>query len=365
MELPEGDFTLVELSAPRGFQLDERPIPVKIKSGETTERVIINKPVKENEPAPTPKPEDKPGRLVVVKEAEGNRNRLAGAVFGLFDAETNHKITELTTDAGGRAELEIRAGEFYLRELQSPTGFRLSSERIPFKVNSGKITELTVVNKPLPVTTTPEPTPTPTPIPTPTPTPTPEQSPTPPIQTPPTQTPPAQTPPASATQKPDSGEPAQQGTLRLVKKAAGTGVPLPGAVFGVFERATDRKITEVTTGSDGTAVLPLTSGDFYLRELRAPHGYILETARIPFTIRAGAVTLAEVTNERDWNIDLDEADTPLGEIVIPKTGTDYPMLNIILAGLCFAAAAVCSVILIQKARRPRQNHRRRQTRTTP
>jgi len=165
-------------------------------------------------------------------------------------------------------------------------------------------------------------------------------------------------------------EPSPRGTLKIVKKAERTGKPLSGAAFGVFDGA-NRKVAELSTTADGIAAVPITVGDYYLLELEAPIGYLTETARIPFKVSSDAVTLVEVTNERGEKLEIDSEDMPFGTIEISKTGIDYPMLNTVLAYLCFTAAAICGVLLNKagvyhrrQCRRP-QKQRHTPVRNTP
>ena len=143
--------------------------------------------------------------------------------------------------------------------------------------------------------------------------------------------------------------------LKLVKKAEKTGQPLNGAEFGVFEGGSSRKVAELTTAEDGTATVSLNAGEYYLLEQEAPSGYLVETANIPFTINKGEVTLAEVTDERGEKLEINGEDIPFGTIDIAKTGASYPMLNAMLAVLCFIVAAVCGILLIKTGIR-RQKH---------
>ena len=127
-----------------------------------------------------------------------------------------------------------------------------------------------------------------------------------------------------------------------MKKAAGSGQPLPGAVFEVFTLADNKKAGEIISGADGTAVLSLPAGDYYLLEKTAPAGFKLESARILFRIKAGAVVKVEVTNMKEDGsqpVQPSKPNPPTGtpDISIPKTGEAFPTLDYMLAGLLFAS----------------------------
>jgi uncharacterized surface anchored protein len=131
--------------------------------------------------------------------------------------------------------------------------------------------------------------------------------------------------------------------LQIIKQAEQTGKYLSGAVFGVYRVSDNGKITELTTNADGEASYSLENGDYYLRELKAPYGYIAEAARIYFTVSDGATVKVEVTNLRDPNIT--DAEIPGGNITVPKTGEDFPTMNYVFGFTLLALAALCGVCL--------------------
>ena len=91
--------------------------------------------------------------------------------------------------------------------------------------------------------------------------------------------------------------------------------------------------------------MALEPGGYYLKELTAPYGYLLEPAKIYFTVTADMTVKAEVTNIRDENIP--DADVSDGNIEIPKTGEDFPIANYLLAVFLWGIAALCGVLLYQ------------------
>ena len=153
------------------------------------------------------------------------------------------------------------------------------------------------------------------------------------------------------------------GTLRLVKSAAGTGARLSGASFAVYAVDGDKKVADLITGADGVAELSLEPGSYYLKEQRAPEGFKLETARILFTVTADAKTNVEVTNEKEGAPTTTPTtpapstpenpgtpnDTP--QVTIPKTGEAFPALQYTLAALLLAASALCGAALYRGRRR--------------
>ncbi len=232
--LPEGAYYLLEKQAPKGFQVNPERIYFSLKTGETKEMTLTNAPEETEEPAS--------GYVKIIKILEGTGTRLSGAVFGLFKQGSDEKLAELTTGADGTAtSAALLAGNYYLLELKAPTGMTLKTDKVYFSLTAGETKEITVMNS-LEV----------------------------------------------------SAEPT--GNLHLTKKAEITGTPLSGAVFGVYNALTNVKGTEITTAADGTAVCALPEGSYYLLELKAPTGYALEPAQIPFEVTVNATVKVEVTN---------------------------------------------------------------------
>ena len=286
LELAAGDYYLRELEAPTGFRQDSGRLAFRIKSEEIKEITVTNKP----EASTT-------GSLLIIKKSEDGKP-LSGAVFGVYDAATREKLDEITTDRYGEAVLELEAGGYFLRELKAPAGYARSADKVDFKIKTGEAKEITLINKLL---------------------------------------------------KPEMPEASTTGTVKLIKKAAGSGQTLPGAVFEVFSLTDNKKAGEITSGADGTAALSLPAGDYYLLEKTAPAGYRLESTRILFRIKAGAVVKVEVTNMKEDGQPVQppkpNPSTGAPGISIPKTGEEFPTLNITLAGLLFILAGACGIAL--------------------
>lgn len=383
LELPEGDYTLRETTAPEGYSLSTESISVHLKAGETRELTITNR-----------KDVAEPGTLRVVKVDKDGGKKLKDAVFGIYDADSDKKLDEITTDRKGVAEIELPVGDYYLRELEAPDGYERSEKRINFSINAGKATEKTVKNskedsdedtgtlviikedkdtgeelrnavfgiydsdgdkidevetgkdgtaeldldtgsyylrelsapegyqkdsKKITFKITADKT-------------------------------------TKVTVKNEKvPEDEKAGTLRIVKSAAGTGARLSGASFAVYMADGNKKVADLITGADGVAELELPVGGYYLKEQRAPEGFKLETARILFTITADTKTNVEVTNEKEGAPKPTPTtpqnpgtpnDTP--QVTIPKTGETFPTLQYALAALLLAVSTLCGAALYRK-----------------
>ena len=89
----------------------------------------------------------------------------------------------------------------------------------------------------------------------------------------------------------------EYGTIQINKIAAENKMPLPGAVFGVYRVTDDSIVCELETGADGFAMsIELPSGDYYLRELKAPENYILSEDTIFVAVTANRTAEVTVVN---------------------------------------------------------------------
>ena len=191
-------------------------------------------------PAPPPEHE---GRLLVTNMSQETRERLSGSVFGVFNSMTDERIMELETDRFGEAAATLPVGDYFLRQTTAPSGYQLNMNRINFRIRANEITEVIVFNSPYP-----------------------------------TETP----PPAD-----------ELGRLLVTAVAEGSRDTLQGVVFGLYDSRTNERIDRLTTDRFGEAFRELPAGDYFLRQISVPDGFILSTERINVRIRAGALT--EVT----------------------------------------------------------------------
>lgn len=119
-----GVYLLKEVSAPDNYVVDSIPKTIKIKSGETLELVIENKPVQ--------------GKIQIIKKSADYNDTtklkagafLEGAVFEIFDSTTNEVVERITTDSRGIANSkELPAGKvFGIREITAPKYYMLNEQ---------------------------------------------------------------------------------------------------------------------------------------------------------------------------------------------------------------------------------------------
>lgn len=237
-------------------------------------------------------------RLVLSEEGDKDR-RLAGGRFAVYEKTGGKKAGELVTGGDGSAGMELAEGDYILKESAAPEGYLLSEETLDVSIQKGESWTLVFVNRK-----------------------------------------------EDDTGKGKGDDPGRKdekaGILQIINAGEGTGEKLSGSVFYVYD-SSGTKMGEAAV-SGGKAELSLSAGDYYLEEMKAPEGYLVESARIWFCIRKGAVTVAEITSERDR--DFLTGKNP--QELIPKTGERFPVLRYILAAACFGVSLWCVLCLRQR-----------------
>ncbi len=121
------------------------------------------------------------------------------------------------------------------------------------------------------------------------------------------------------------------GKLEVVKTAAGSTptVYLPGAVFGIYRdaAATDLVETMAATGADGHAVSGwLDPGTYYVKEITAPTGYVLNTLVVEAAVTAGQTALLPAIEnvKNEGSIRVTKLDRQTGD---PVKGVTFQLLD--------------------------------------
>ncbi|MDQ3575659.1 MAG: SpaA isopeptide-forming pilin-related protein, partial [Actinomycetota bacterium] len=95
-----------------------------------------------------------PGRAQVTKADAITGKALAGATLALAydrDRDGVHEtpVGQWVSSAGAESR-ELRPGDYELREVAPPTGYRRAGVAVRFSVGPGRITPVTITNAPLP-----------------------------------------------------------------------------------------------------------------------------------------------------------------------------------------------------------------------
>ncbi|AJH84627.1 choice-of-anchor A family protein [Bacillus thuringiensis] len=241
-ELPIGNYILVEVEAPKGYELLKDKIAVKIEKDVIVEIKIGNK-----------KLPDPMGKMKLVKVDTRDKNKkLAGAKFHIEDS--NKKVVgELVTNEEGEAiSKELPIGNYTLVEVEAPKGYELLKDKIAVKIEKDTVVEIKIGNKKLP-------------------------------------------------------DPTGQFEIEKVDDKD-INLKLKGAVFQVLDKE-GKEVTRLTTDEKGKVISDqLVLGKYTIKEIKAPNGYMLlrDSIEIEITeaVRTQKLTVKNVKN--NW--------------VIPNTG---------------------------------------------
>lgn len=221
-ELSAGKYILQEIQAPEGYVLDSEPKTIELKPGKTLELEIPNIPL---------------SSLRIRKVDSKTKEPLAGAVFRLSDSR-NKAIGEYATNELGMIEIpqKLTAGKYLLKEISAPEGYALLSKPLEIEIPEGEMAEVEIPNTPL-------------------------------------------------------------GTLRIQKVCSESGEPLFGAEFRLFD-SKKNLLGSYTTDKEGIIEISqkLTAGNYWLRETKAPAGYVLDTEPKEIEIRDGETTIVKLSN---------------------------------------------------------------------
>ncbi|WP_410491663.1 SpaA isopeptide-forming pilin-related protein [Bacillus thuringiensis] len=139
-DLPIGNYILVEVEAPKGYELVKDKITVKIEKDAVVEIKIGNK-----------KLPDPMGKMKLVKVDISDKNKkLAGAKFHIEDAK-GKVVGELITDEKGEMiSKDLPIGNYTLVEIEAPKGYELLKDKIAVKIEKDTVVEIKIENKKLP-----------------------------------------------------------------------------------------------------------------------------------------------------------------------------------------------------------------------
>lgn len=235
-----------EISAPAGYTLDSNIYSATAKAGTVTYAV--------NSAGSHPV-DTRQGKVrIIKKDADGNALG-AGYVFGVYsNSACTAQVTSVTTGSDGTITSGwLNPGTYYVKEKSLPSGdtlHELNTSVFTVTVKAGQTAAVTVSN------------------------------------------------------------PFAKGAVGIIK-ANSSGTRLAGAVFGIYSSAANANIgggsalATVTTNASGAAVYGQDSAGkytlrhgttYYIREVSAPHGYMLDNTVYTVTVAKNTVTYANSGN---------------------------------------------------------------------
>lgn len=290
IELPLGRYMLTEISAPEGYALDETPREIDLRCTDEHTPLVELHMVVENEYMPAEIRMQKEKEVLQTEEtADGTVIQTVatapgeGFVFGLF-SETDIRVSDVTlltdtlvaagaTDANGALTFAgyYPHGEYYIRELQAPEGWKLNPMKFPVPLDPTQASHVIRVNVAEPI------------------------------------------------------HDALIYTHVTLSKTDMTGEhTIPGALIEVKDEAGNVIYRAYTDENGEIPDIPVTPGQYTFREILAPEGYALNEAEMRFTVDAdGNVTGDTVIRDDFTRVYL----LKQGEDDEPMAGVEFALLD--------------------------------------
>lgn len=140
-DLPYGTYKLIETKSPEGYELDTTPKFITLSKTDPNGKASIDIVNKKIELPVT-------GSLKITKYVKDSDPTvyLAGAVFEVYDTNTQ-LLGTYTTNANGEILLnDLEPGKYYVVEIEAPPGYEQDSTFYEVSVESGKIAEVRHAN---------------------------------------------------------------------------------------------------------------------------------------------------------------------------------------------------------------------------
>ena len=139
LNVPLGNYVIVELSAPAGYLFDNTPIPVSI----TEDKQVVEFEVTNTWAA---------GKLIITKSDVSTGKLLPGVGFSIRN-EQGEIIREGYTDENGVVEFDqLLKGKYTYQEFKAADGYVLDETEYPFEItDDSTVIRVSMTNKPTPV----------------------------------------------------------------------------------------------------------------------------------------------------------------------------------------------------------------------
>ena len=265
-----GDYYVKETYVPEGYVINPATWTIT-KQDDFTENISVA--AKQIDVPETPQQI----KISVVKKDSVTKTPISGVKFRLYNADTNDAIEEKITNTEGKLTFTTQEyGNYYVKEISAPPAYFCdTTQRWDITTNDFEVnTALT---------------------------------------------------PKEITVE----DPPKDLTVEVVKLKSGTTEPVPGAVFGLYEKNGTQPIASVTTGTDGKATFPAQkySADGYtLKEESVPNGFVLLTTTWDITAEDFGSNKQHITKR----INVDEPEQKIRITVVKKDNiTSVPIQGVV------------------------------------
>ena len=124
-DLTPATYYVQEVSVPNHLVLDSTIHQVTVQSNQTATFTAQNN--------------WKKGKVLIRKTDKDSSKQVAGAVYAIFNANTDQEVARLTTLANGYASSDyLRFGDYYVKEVIAPNGYVLNDTKYPVTISENE-----------------------------------------------------------------------------------------------------------------------------------------------------------------------------------------------------------------------------------
>ena len=118
--IPTGNYQVVEVSAPSGYVTSQTPYPFTV-SNTQTDTISVSFPNTQSQ--------------IMISKVDEEGNLIAGAKLAIYDS-TGKKIQEFTSKSTPTSIKKLAIGNYTLKELEAPSGYQLNPNPVSFQVTA-------------------------------------------------------------------------------------------------------------------------------------------------------------------------------------------------------------------------------------
>ncbi|MQS76575.1 SpaA isopeptide-forming pilin-related protein [Companilactobacillus halodurans] len=233
--LPYGNYTLTEVKAPDGYELNQTPINIVLPLNGSIDLNFNQKDTPD------------PGGVILTKLDPDSQATIAGATFNLLDSTGKVIKENLVTDGNGEIAVDdLAVGQYTFIETKPAAGYELNATPTNFTVVSNQITPVVLEKFNIDKTTI-----------------------------------------------------SNSGEVVLTKVDATTNAALPGAIYNLVDSNGKIIESGLTTDKNGQIeISDLEAGNYSFIEVTSPNGYELNKEPISFTVTKDLTNTLEAKDEK-------------------------------------------------------------------